>query len=119
MADTLPSVSDTLLRNGGLYDAHAFYAKAEQWAKEKPGVPAEMTNSIAEAMKANIINSTVSMDVESREGSLGRDIALYGRMDVDVTIRDEDMGLICHSRHLVLVLEAQRKFRTAKKRSAL
>lgn len=130
MADTLPSMSDTLLRNGGLYDAHAFYAKAEQWAKEKPGVPAEMTNSIAEAMKATTINSTVSMDVEFKR-RIPKDGYRFvfvrtatkmlqdGRMDVDVTICDEDMGLICHSRHLVLVLEAQRKFRTAKKSSTL
>lgn len=40
-----------------------------------------------------------------------------GRMDIDVTICDEDLGLVCTSRQVILVLEAQRKF-TAGKRSA-
>ncbi|KAF3014755.1 hypothetical protein E8E14_009996 [Neopestalotiopsis sp. 37M] len=126
MADTLPSMSDTLLRNGGLYDAHAFYKKAERWSKEKPGVPAQITNSIAEAMKASTHNATISMDVEfkrriPKEGlrfvfvRTATKMLQDGRMDIDVTICDEEMGLVCHSRHLDLVLEAQRKFRTAKK----
>ena len=40
-------MSDTLLRNGGPYDAHVFQEKAEQWAQKNPGVPLVMnTNSI-------------------------------------------------------------------------
>lgn len=49
MADIMPSMSDTLLRNGGPYDGHEFQRRAEQWAEEKPGVPLFIkTNSVAE-----------------------------------------------------------------------
>ncbi|XXH02863.1 hypothetical protein Hte_009251 [Hypoxylon texense] len=40
MTDCIPSMSDTLLRNGGLYDARGNLARIEQWAREHPGVPA-------------------------------------------------------------------------------
>ncbi|KAJ5605615.1 thioesterase family protein [Penicillium lagena] len=33
MADIVPSMPDTLLRNGGLYDAHALWEKIELWAE--------------------------------------------------------------------------------------
>lgn len=40
-----------------------------------------------------------------------------GRMDIDVAIFDEDLGLVSTSRQVILVLEAKRKF-TAGKRNA-
>ena len=48
MSDFIPSMSDTLLRNGGLYDAHVFQQRAEQWAQEHPGVTCQTTNTLAE-----------------------------------------------------------------------
>lgn len=49
MTDVMPSMSDTLLRNGGPYDGHVFQGKAEQWAGHYPGVPLIMNpNSVAE-----------------------------------------------------------------------
>lgn len=48
MNDLVPSMSDTLLQNGGLYDAHIFQQKAEQWANEHPGVTCQFENKLAE-----------------------------------------------------------------------
>lgn len=49
MTEIMPSMSDTLLRNRGPYDARVFQEKAEQWAQENPGIPLVMNaNSIAE-----------------------------------------------------------------------
>ena len=49
MAEIMPSMSDTLLRNGGTYDARVFREKAEQWAQKHPGVPLVInSNSVAE-----------------------------------------------------------------------
>lgn len=39
MSEVMPSMSDTLLRNGSPYDAHFFHEKAIQWANSNPGVP--------------------------------------------------------------------------------
>ncbi|KAK9418763.1 putative Thioesterase domain-containing protein [Seiridium unicorne] len=130
MADTLPSMSDTLLRNGGLYDAHAFYDKAEVWARENPGVPAEITNSISEALQASTFNQTISLDIVFKRRLPTKGIPWIftrtatkmldgGRMNVDVTICNQDMELLCESHQLVLVLEAQRKFRGSKEGSVL
>lgn len=49
MTEIMPSMSDTLLRNGGPYDARVFQERAEQWAQKNPGVPLVLNaNSIAE-----------------------------------------------------------------------
>lgn len=48
MSDFIPSMSDTLLRNGGLFDAHVFRDKAEVWARDHPGVTCPTTNTLAE-----------------------------------------------------------------------
>lgn len=49
MTEIMPSMSDTLLRNGGPYDARVFQQKAEQWSAAYPGVPLIMNpNSVAE-----------------------------------------------------------------------
>lgn len=37
MTDLRPSMSDTLLRNGGLHDANGFRESAERWIEEHPG----------------------------------------------------------------------------------
>lgn len=48
MTDWVPSLSDTLLQNGGLYDARVFRQKAERWANEHPGVTCLCENTLAE-----------------------------------------------------------------------
>lgn len=55
MTEIMPSMSDTLLRNGGPYDAHVFQGRAEKWAQENPGVPLIMNaNSIAEVSQLRL-----------------------------------------------------------------
>ncbi|KAK8070550.1 hypothetical protein PG997_010753 [Apiospora hydei] len=122
MTDLIPSMSDTLLKNGGLYDAHAFQEKARKWAEENPGVPAPLTNSLAEAMKATTHNQTVTLDVEFKRRlppaglqfvfmRTTTKMLLDGRMDTDLTVHNEDMEILCTSRQVIFVLEAGRKFK--------
>ncbi|KAI0392175.1 thioesterase-like superfamily-domain-containing protein [Xylariaceae sp. FL0594] len=124
MSDIIPSMSDTLTHNGGLYDAHTFYARAADWAERNPGKPAILENTVAEALKTPIFNSTVTLDIEfarrieKEEGEkkrfvFTRTVANYlegGRMGVDVTVCDEDMHLLCTAHQLILVLGTERKF---------
>ncbi|KAH9983769.1 thioesterase family protein [Xylariaceae sp. FL0662B] len=103
MTDIIPSMSDTLLRNGGLYDAHTFFEKMERWAEEHPGAPAGITNSVAEALQATTYNQTVTLDIEfkrrlPKEEGLGwiftrtaARMPRQGRMDLDITLCDEGM----------------------------
>ncbi|KAI1176544.1 thioesterase family protein [Nemania sp. FL0916] len=121
MTDIIPSMSDTLLRNDGLYDAHAFFAKLERWAVENPGVPAQIENSLAEAMRATVYNQTASVDIEFKRRIPPKTRFLFnrvvtkmlreGRMDLEMTMCDESMGILCSARQLILVLDAERKFR--------
>ncbi|KAI1820213.1 thioesterase family protein [Xylaria intraflava] len=123
MTDIIPSLSDTLLRNDGLYDAHAFFAKLERWAADHPGVPAEITNSLAEAMQASVYNQTAVLDIEFKrripQGTrflftrVATKMLRDGRMDLDITMCNETMELLCSARQLILVLDAERKFRPA------
>ncbi|KEY63931.1 hypothetical protein S7711_10275 [Stachybotrys chartarum IBT 7711] len=125
MTDLIPSMYDTLLRNNGLYDAHALYIKMEQWAEHNPGVPAVLPNTISEAMRASTINATIALDIQfkrrlPKEGldwmfTRTSTKMLQGeRMDVEVTICNKEMELICTSHQLILVVEAQRKFPNGK-----
>ena len=72
-------------------------------------------------MKVAIVNVTLSLDIEYKrrlpmEGlrfTFTRATAktlLDGRMDVDRTICNEEMDVVCLARQLVLVLGAKRKF---------
>ncbi|KAI1083664.1 thioesterase family protein [Whalleya microplaca] len=124
MTDMIPSMSDTLLHNDGLYDAHAFHHKMERWADEHPGTPAEISNSVAEAMRASMFNTTVTMDLEFKRRvpdglrwiltRVSTKMLHEGRMDLDITICDSEMKLLCTARQLIRVLEAQRKFRRSR-----
>ncbi|KAM0810182.1 putative Thioesterase domain-containing protein [Seiridium cardinale] len=122
MVDTIPSMSDTLLRNGGLYDAHASYQKMADWAEQNPGVPTPMTNSLAELRSSATFNATVSMEIEFKRRIPEEGLRFIltrattkmleaGRMAVDITLCSEEMQLVCAARQLILVVEAQRKFR--------
>ncbi|KAL0571006.1 hypothetical protein V5O48_010953 [Marasmius crinis-equi] len=130
MADYIPSMSDTLLNNGGLYDARNTFRQVAQWAEKNPGVPAELTNTLKDAMQASIFGYTLTLDIEfkrrlPKEGlqwifqRAATRMLRDGRMDLDVTICDERMELLCLSRQVVLVLDAQRKFGGGKAKPAL
>jgi hypothetical protein len=83
---------------------------------------------VRQAAKSTTINQTVTLDVEFKKNLpeeglrfvLLRTVAKMlsgGRMDVDATICNEDMELICTARQIILVLEAGRKFRVGKRTS--
>ncbi|KAI0181175.1 thioesterase family protein [Hypoxylon sp. FL1284] len=130
MADCIPSMSDTLLRNGGLYDARRNFALMERWAETHPGVPAELTNSFREAMRTSIFNNTVTLDIEFKR-KLPKEGVQWtftraesrmlenGRLDLDVTICDQNMDVLCIARQAILVLDAKRKFKNDKAKSTL
>lgn len=129
MTDLIPSMTDTLTRNGGLYDANRFWRGAKQWADANPGIPAVMWNSLAElAKQASTFNTTVVLDMEFKRRLPKEGLRFVftrtaartlqdGRLDLDLTICNEDMELVCKAHQLILVLEAQRKFRDGKKTS--
>ncbi|KAI0435608.1 thioesterase family protein [Xylaria telfairii] len=129
MTDVIPSMSDTLLHNEGLYDAHAFYQKMEAWAKDHPGSPVEVVNSVDQALEALVYNNTVTLDLEFKRRlpdglrwiftRVATKMLREGRMDLDITICDDKMELICAARQLIVVLEAQRKFRPETPKAAL
>lgn len=72
-------------------------------------------------MEGATINTTLTMDIEYKrrppiEGlrfTFTRAVAkalLDGRMDVDLTICNEDMEVVCLARQLILALGVERKF---------
>lgn len=129
LSDLIPSMSDTLLRNNGIYDAGAHYEAMKAWADQNPGKPAIMSNSLAEARKATTFNATQTLDLEfkrrlPKEGQrfmfsrTATKMMEMGRMDVHLTMLNEDMELVALSRQVILVLEARRKFKDGHKPTA-
>lgn len=127
LTDLVPSMSDTLLRTGGIFDAHTIGSATEAWAKDNPGAPFRLSNSLMQAQKAGIWNSTLTLDIEFKmrlpseglEWAFSRVVTKElkdGRMDVDVTICNQSMQPICVARHLVMVLDARRTFDKQKQR---
>ncbi|KAI0400049.1 thioesterase-like superfamily-domain-containing protein [Xylaria palmicola] len=127
MTDIIPSLSDTLLRNGGIYDAHRFHRRAEEWAEANPGIPAMLGNTLAEALQSSTWDSTLTLDIEftrklpadGLRAIFTRTVANAlegGKMNLDVTICNEDMELLCTAHQLILVLETGQKFREGKKK---
>lgn len=126
MTDIIPDMTSTLMNTGALYNAHHYWRVARDWAEANPGVTSVQWNSLAEAKTATTFSNTVVLDMEfkkrlPKEGLrfvLTRTAARTlqdGRLDLDVTKCDEDMELVCKSHQLILVLEAQRKFRDGRK----
>ncbi|KAI1330886.1 thioesterase-like superfamily-domain-containing protein [Xylariaceae sp. FL0255] len=123
LTDMIPSMSDTLLRNGALYDAHSVHRRSQEWANAHPGTPARIMNTAAEALKSSTFNSTQTLDIEFTrkvppEGlrfvftRTAANSLQKGRMNVDITICDEIMELLCTAHQQIFVLETGRKFRT-------
>lgn len=78
-----------------------------------------------QAAQIPTIENTVTMDIEFKRRLPANGLRFIfsraatrllsdGRMDMDVTICNEDMELICIARQLILVLDAQRKFRSGR-----
>ncbi|KAH8692257.1 thioesterase family protein [Talaromyces proteolyticus] len=121
LTDLIASMSDTILRTGGMLDAHAIGNATEAWAGENPGIPLRLSNSLEQAQMGGMWNSTLTLDIEfkqrlPKEGIewafsrvLTRELK-SGRMDVEVTICDQSMSPICVARHMVIVLGAARMF---------
>jgi hypothetical protein len=123
MTDCIPSMSDTLLQNNGPYDAHTFFKSLETWVEKNPGVPAPLTNSLKDA---TIFNMTLTLDIEfkrrppkgGQEWTFTRAVTRImqdGRLDLDVTLCDHNMDILCLSRQTITALVAERKFGTGKK----
>ncbi|KAI2602067.1 thioesterase family protein [Hypoxylon sp. NC1633] len=121
MTDCISSMSDTLLRNGGIFDARRAFADVRDWAARNPGVPAERTNSLAEAARVSVFDITLTLDIEFKrrvppEGlqwvftRIATRMLDGGRMDLDITLCDEKMEILCLARQVVLVLDAKRRF---------
>lgn len=132
MADMIPSMSDTLLRNGGLYDAHGFWKKMKLWAETNPGVPAVMTNTFEEAMQSATfsVSVAVTMDIDFKRRlprcgqrsifvRTAADMLREGRMGVDVTMCNEQMELLCRAHQVIVVLDAKRRFADRKAKTSL
>jgi hypothetical protein len=128
MTDCIPSMSDTLLRNNGPYDAHAFSKTMEAWAEKNQGVPTPLTSHMKDALRATVFNTTLTLDIEfkrrlpkaGQEWMFVRAVTRMmqnGRMDLDVTLCDHNMDILCLSRQTIVVLEAERKFAQGKKES--
>ncbi|KAI1763225.1 thioesterase family protein [Hypoxylon sp. FL1150] len=107
ITDVIPLMSDTFLRNNGLYDAHAYRGKLERWAKENPGIPAEITNSVAETMRATLYNNTIHTKVTAK-------MLHSGKISIDITMCNSEEEFVCTAHQLILILEAERKFRPSK-----
>jgi hypothetical protein len=121
LTDYLPSLSDTLLHNGGLYDANRFFAQVAEAQAKNPGPPTELTNTMADALQAKVFNSTLSLDIEfkARVPNGGLKWAFSraqakrlenGRMDVSITICDERLEPLVLAKQMILVLDAHRRF---------
>ncbi|KAK4171579.1 thioesterase-like superfamily-domain-containing protein [Triangularia setosa] len=130
LTDALPSMSDTLIRNDGAYDAHGIHGKMVKWEaadRQDEGRPVTIWDIIKEAMKAQVFNNTVTLDIEFKrrvdpEKGNGwffiRTVAKMlekGRIDLNVVICDENMELLVVTQQTVLVLEAGRKFSKGRK----
>ncbi|KAK8139139.1 hypothetical protein PG984_002519 [Apiospora sp. TS-2023a] len=120
MADCVPSLSDTLVHNHGLYDARRNFEKIRAAARANPGQPAVLTNSYRELAASSVFNNTVTLDIEfkrrlPREGvrwtftRAATRMLEAGRMDLDITICNEKMEYLCLARQVVLALDVSRK----------
>jgi hypothetical protein len=122
LCDVAPSASDTLLRTEGVFDAHKIYGIKKEAAEKTPGKPALLRNSLKEAAKARIWNTTLTMDLQFKRRLSEKEMMWTftrvttrmldgGRMDIDLTIYDEELVPICLARQVMLVINAGRRFK--------
>lgn len=129
MTDCVPAMSDTLLNNKGMYDAHTHYQAIEAWSEKDPGVPAPLTNSLKDAVGASTFNITLTLDIEfKRRLPQGGQEWMFTRaatklmqderLDLEVTLCDHDMEILCLAHQTILALNATRKSGPGKKAKA-
>jgi hypothetical protein len=122
LCDLAPSPSDTLLRTEGVFDAHRIYKIKKETARKTPGQLAILRNSLKEAANARIWNTTLTMDLQFKRRLPEKDMMWTftrvttrmldgGRMDLDLTICDEELVPICLARQVMLVMDAGRRFK--------
>lgn len=82
--------------------------------------------SIKKAARAKTLNNTITLDIEYKRSLPKEGLGFVlirtvtkmlsgGRMDIEVTVCNEDMEIICCSRQIILVLDAVRRFGTREK----
>jgi acyl-CoA thioesterase FadM len=121
LSDVAPSASDTLLRTDGVFDAHKIYLLKKEAAEKTPGKPAVIVNSLKEAGKATIWNTTLSLDLQFKRRVGEGDRWMFtrcmtrklegGRMDLDLGIYDEGLEVVCLARQCMLVIDGRRRFK--------
>ncbi|KAI0872005.1 thioesterase family protein [Hypoxylon argillaceum] len=125
MCDLVPSLSDTGLRNGVLYDAHTNHGIVRRWAESQSppgsGPPAVLAVKRETALASLIVHQTITLDAEFKhrlpaEGlrwvhtRAGTRMTRGGRMDLDIVLYDENMELVCVAQQLLVVVDSKRKF---------
>ncbi|KAH8681925.1 thioesterase family protein [Xylariales sp. PMI_506] len=130
MTDCVPSMPDTLLHNSTAYDIRHRHDEAKQFAEKNPGATAELHNTLKDVLRAEVINFTVTLNIEfkrrlPKEGVQWifnrANTRMYdsGRLDIDITICDENMELLCLAHQTNLSLDTKRKFKKKSPQSAL
>ena len=128
LCDCSPSMSDGLLRNGGIYDPHRIYKIKKEAADKNPGQPALLTNSLKDAAKSQIWNTTLTIDIQFKRRMPEEEMRWTftrattrmlegGRMDLDCLICDEEMVPICLARQVMLVIDANRRWKKEEKKT--
>ena len=69
-------MSDMLFRNGDLYNVRNHFNGIGQWANKALGIPAEMTNSVRDAIRATLINSTITLVIHFEGELLNKGVRL-------------------------------------------
>jgi hypothetical protein len=122
LCDVAPSPSDTLLRTEGVFDAHKIYRIKKEAAEKTPGKPAIITNSLRQAAEGRIWNATLTLDMQFKRKLTNKEMMWTftrattrmlegGRMDLDLTICDEELVPICLARQVMMVIDAGRRFK--------
>ncbi len=122
VSDLAPSMSDTLLRNGGLFDAHRIHKIKKEAAEKAPGQPAILKATLKEAAQSLLWETTVTMDLQFKRRMADEEMMWTfsrastrmlegGRMDVDIEICDREMVPICLARQVMIVLDASRRWK--------
>jgi hypothetical protein len=124
MTDCIPAMPDTLVRNGGVYEAHRIHEIVTRSHKEKPGVTASVKSLLKDAVRSDIFDSTLTLDIDFK-GRLPKQGLEWtftrtrcrslenGRCDVDIANYDENMKLVCLARQVILATDAKRRFGSA------
>ncbi|KAJ4244206.1 hypothetical protein NW762_014588 [Fusarium torreyae] len=120
--DLVPSPTDTILGTGGEFDGRSNIHKSIEWAKQNPGVPLGLENTLEGLFKKSHLETTLCMNLEFKE-RLPKDglrwvllrtrtkMLQNGRLDLDVTICNEDLRPLCFARQVMLSHDVVRRFR--------